>query len=99
MQQHCDIFCCTLHCGTLVYSQVSDTFQGRLTCVTLCIQVARNLHLLGGACVPEPLAPLVLWCQRALDLDAWHAGEVTLQDMMSAIKDSWRCLHQLACTR
>ncbi|BDA48848.1 probable serine/threonine-protein kinase GIN4 at C-terminar half [Coccomyxa sp. Obi] len=59
-------------------------------------QVGRRLQLLGGASTPEPLAPLMYWTQQALKMETWKAHEVTLQDMKSAIFESWRRLHQLA---
>ncbi len=60
------------------------------------MQVEKHLQLLGGAKMPEPLAPLACWTQQALCMVTWRRRKVTLQGMQSAIFESWQRLQQLA---
>ncbi len=64
-------------------------------CGFCCMQVEQHSRLLGGVRMPEPLAPLACWTQQALCMVTWRRRNVTLQDMQSAICESWRRLHQL----
>ncbi|CAL8463299.1 g2833 [Coccomyxa elongata] len=88
-------------CEKLGYSGVDPTSMEILMVAQLrgyvgAVQVEQHLRLLGGARMPEPLAPLACWTQQALCMVTWRRRKVTLQDMQSAIAESWQRLHLLA---